>query len=135
MEENRSIAPKEYTDKDMQTIARIAYFDFTPEMCGKTLGDIFKEEDDDEDFFNNCLGKKGDFEPGSLEETMYEEKRKFLDSLKTDPVYSKWKLVDIANYNEMNVVGGPVNGFCAILSRCGSVLLNSRMADIKYTKG
>lgn len=106
MEENRNITPEEYTDKDMWVISRLAYIKFEQygyDATNKTLGEIFS----DSTFFNICVGEQEEIEPGSLNETKYEETREFFNLLKTDPIYSNWKIVDYKNGNEEN-------GFCAI---------------------
>ncbi|MBD5112648.1 MAG: DUF2974 domain-containing protein, partial [Ruminococcaceae bacterium] len=106
MADNRNITPAEYTDKDMWAVSRLAYIKF--EKCGydvmnKTLKDIL----DIPDVFNFCVGDWEEIEPGSLEEAKYEEANDFFTMLKTDPIYSKWKIVDYKNGNDEN-------GFCAI---------------------
>lgn len=116
MEENRNITPKEYTDKDMWVVARLAYINFTNEMTGTiknplSLSQILSNKQFYDEIYNDLIGEVSDIEPGSLEEAKYEEKREFLELLKNDPVYSNWKLVDVVNYNEKE---GDGNGFCAI---------------------
>lgn len=114
MAENRNITPEEYTDKDMQVVARLAYINFSDGMVREnkedalSLYEIFNNEEFYDIIFIDYVGNEDPPPEGTMDRIKYDEKVEFLESLKLDTSpYSKWKIVDYKN-------GNKENGFCAI---------------------
>lgn len=114
MEDLRNITPEEYTDKDMQVVTQLAYIDFE-----KLLNDYKRENNQEcptigylvnnyyEEIYRQYIGKYQDDdgnwpESGSWKENAMNSAVSLLETLKTDPVYSNWKIVDVDDQNDGN---------------------------------
>ena len=114
MADNRNITPEEYTDKDMQVVTQLAYIDFE-----KLLNDYKRENNQKcptigylidthyDEIYNQFIGKYKDGdgnwpEAGSYKESAMNAGIELLNSLKTDPIYSNWKIVDVCDKNMEN---------------------------------
>jgi len=102
MEENRNITPEEYTDKNMQVVTQLAYMNFNEDMIGMSIGEILNDEEYHEIIYDGFMKK---FKGVTAEENPYEyirmkESQKLLEDLKTDPLYSNWKIVDVKDLNK-----------------------------------
>ena len=114
MEDNRNITPEEYTDKDMQVVTQLAYMDFEVllrkyqnDNSGEcpTIGYLVNNHYDE--IYDQFIGKYQDDDgnwpdSGSHEESAMNAGIELLNSLKTDPIYSNWKIVDVCDRNMEN---------------------------------
>lgn len=99
-----NITPGEYTDKDMQVVAQLAYIDFDEEMFGMTIGEILNNNSYYTKIYNQYIVDRYGENPeeGSNDEILTQRCSKFLDSVKNDPVYSNWKVADVCDTNTTN---------------------------------
>lgn len=107
MVDSRNITPEDYTDKDMQVVTQLAYIDFNSTMYGKTIGEIFNDSESYNEIYNQFMRKYKDDEgnwpeAGSYKESAMNAGIELLNSLKTDSIYSNWKIVDVRDRNSEN---------------------------------
>lgn len=109
MEDSRNITPEEYTDKDMQVVTQLAYMDFADFLKdyseSPTIGQLVNDHYDE--IYDQFIGKYQDDdgnwpESGSWKENAMNSAVSLLETLKTDPVYSNWKIVDVEDQNDGN---------------------------------